>query len=97
MTLVISNNLHIGDQSILQFLQNKIDELRIGDEFTLADLCKPEISDKESLSHLGVGFKHFVETNQFRHIEFVEIRSDGVALYRRTEFASPFQRIIHVD
>ncbi|MDE5770333.1 MAG: DUF1413 domain-containing protein [Ruminococcus sp.] len=96
MALVISGNLYVGDQSITQFLQNKIDKLKIGDEFTLADLCKPELSDKD-LSHLGVDFKHFAETNQFRHIEFVETRSDGVALYRRTEFDSPFQRIIHAD
>ena len=98
MVVLMDDNTYINKKPIKQLLQDKIDnpELKIGTVFTLADLCDPEIVN-ENLSHLGVIFKHLVETNQFGHIEFVEIRNDGVALYRKTEINTPFARITRVD
>ncbi len=95
MSLLIDDNIYVKGQPIKQFLQNKIDNLATGATFTLANLCELEL-EGEDLSHLGVVFKHLVETNQLGHIEFVKNRSDGVAVYKKTEINTPFTRVVRV-
>lgn len=85
--MTIDDNTMVGNNSIREFLQGKIDNRSVGDVFTLSDLCKPEIAN-ENLSHLGVDFKYLVETKQLKHIAVYN--ESGVIQYIRTDECTPF-------
>ena len=88
METFINDYTFVDGKPIHEYLQKKIDERVLGETFTLSELLDSRFDG--NLNTLGRCFLEWVKTNQFEHVEFIGVRNNGVAEYKRTDIKTPF-------